>query len=232
MILDISTVLALFASLALFAQPVLLLLDEKSTDGSQEVVQTEVEVVLVDTEVKVQQSQELALHQVDLGVGEAEVGVALDGSVACPVLVLGGRIVEVLGRENQRREEDAVSGALHALGGGGKTLLETTEVDQSRHEGGNLDMRHGDQGDDELFQRGQVRIKDDGRGALRGSARRSQGEIVMLLADARVGGCAVDDLASLLGQVVDHLLADRQTDEVVHGLAVVVGGGGGRSHGG
>lgn len=57
----------------------------------------------------------MLFHQVDFGDGEAEVWVATDGCVTCPVLVLRRAVVEVLGREDERSEEYTMDCASHAL---------------------------------------------------------------------------------------------------------------------
>ena len=48
-----------------------------------------VEIVRVDAEVPVEEEEQLLLHEVDLSDGEAEVVVAANRGVLCPVLVLG-----------------------------------------------------------------------------------------------------------------------------------------------
>lgn len=47
------------------------------------------EVFFVDAEIPVQEEEELAFHEVDLGEGETEALVALHHSVPGPMLVLG-----------------------------------------------------------------------------------------------------------------------------------------------
>lgn len=109
-------------------------------DRRQEGFEMVVEVVGVDAEIPVEKEKELLLHEVDLGDGEAEVVVAPDGAVPGPVLVLGGRVVQVLGGKDERSQKDPVNGATHALGNGRETRFESAEVDQRRHERGDLHM--------------------------------------------------------------------------------------------
>lgn len=109
-------------------------------DGCQEGFQMVVEVVRVDAQIPVQEEEELLLHQVDFGDGKAKVVVAANGTVPGPVLVLGRRVVEVLGGEDERGQEDAVDGAAHALCDGRETRFESAQVDERGHEGGDLDM--------------------------------------------------------------------------------------------
>ena len=66
-------------------------------------------------------------------VEKPQVGWAGTAVVAGPVFVFGGGVVEVLGGEDERREEDAVHGAGHALGDGGEPGLQSGEVDEGGH---------------------------------------------------------------------------------------------------
>jgi hypothetical protein len=65
------------------------------------------ELRLFDTQVVVEEVQQLLLHQVDLGERE-------ESTVLLPVHVLWRRVVKVLGGTDEYGEEDSVSGALHA----------------------------------------------------------------------------------------------------------------------
>ncbi len=80
-------------------------------------------LLLGDGKVVVEQVQELLLHEVDLGLRE-HLG------VAAPVLVLGRRVVQVLGGDDERRKEDPVTGAGHALGDLGQAVSKALEVDE------------------------------------------------------------------------------------------------------
>lgn len=73
-------------------------------------------------------------------VGAGAASLVPDAGVACPVLVLRRAIVEVLGGEDEGCQEDAVGGAAQALCFGLKSGLEAVEVDQSGHQGGDLDI--------------------------------------------------------------------------------------------
>ena len=145
------------------------------------------QLVLLHLEVKVEQEQELTLHQVDLEEGE-------DGPVPSPVLVLRARVVEVLGRDDQGREEDAVAGGVHSVGDLGKARLEAVEVDESAKESGNLHVGLGDEDGDERLERGRGGVLDlgessPGRRGWRGRKAR------------RGGRAALNDLDSFLSNV-------------------------------
>lgn len=117
-----------------------------------------VKILGVDAEVPVEEKQKLLLHEVDLSNGETEVVVAAYSAVASPVLVLWGRVVEVLGCKDERSKEDAVGGAFHALGDRREARPEARKVDQACHQSGNLDVRTLDKGCDELFDGWQERF--------------------------------------------------------------------------
>lgn len=57
-------------------------------DGCQEGFEVVVEIFRVDSEVPIEEEEELFFHEVHFGDGEAEVRKAPDGGVTCPVLVL------------------------------------------------------------------------------------------------------------------------------------------------
>ena len=99
------------ALLGLHDTDALLVAQDLGADGRQEGVEVGVQVLLGDAQVPVQEEQELLLHQVDLGAREAKGLEAAHVGVVGPVLVLGRRIVEVLGGEDKGGQEDAVDGA-------------------------------------------------------------------------------------------------------------------------
>lgn len=126
-------------------------------DGCEEGLEVLVEVLVCDAQVPVEQEEHLLLHQVDLCEREAERLEAADGAVARPVLVFGRRVVEVLGGEDERGEEDAVHGAAHAFCDGGQAALEACQVDEGGHERGDLHVAAVDEGGDELLEGGEWR---------------------------------------------------------------------------
>lgn len=107
------------------------------------------ELLLFDSEIVVKKVEELLLHQVDLGLREKS-------SVLGPVLVLGRRVVEVLGGDNEGSEEDTVTGAMHALGDARKPRPQALQVDESAEQGGHLDVGALDEECDKGFQTGKA----------------------------------------------------------------------------
>ena len=92
-------------------------------DWRKEGLEVLVQVVRVDPQIPVEQEQQLLLHQVYLRQGETEVLEAPHHAVAGPMLILRRRVIQVLSREDERREEDAVNRASHALGHRRQLLL-------------------------------------------------------------------------------------------------------------
>jgi hypothetical protein len=127
-------------------------LSEPGSDGVEEGLEVEEEVLFCDPGVPIQEVQHLPLHQVDLGQRKPEAVVSLDAAIVCPVLVLRTRVVEVLGCEDEGGEKYSVDGATHALCYWWKTGLETSEVHEGAHERGDLDLGSVDEGGDEGFE--------------------------------------------------------------------------------
>jgi hypothetical protein len=115
--------LALLLGLALF-------LLHAMTDRSEERLQISQKVLLGDTSLPIQQEEQLTFHQVDLGQREAKSFESLHSGVPSPVLVLGARVIQVLGGEDERGEEDPVDCASHALGNRWQTGSKTAQVHQ------------------------------------------------------------------------------------------------------
>lgn len=174
-------------------------------DGAKERLKVLQQLVLLDSEVVVEQVEELLLHEVDLGLGEED-------TVPSPVLVLRRRVVEVLGCDNQGGKEDTMSCAMHALGNSWQTRLEAVEVDQCAKESGYLNIALLDQPANEGLQTGQARgLRSPGRvgqcrcEALGRSGRRS--------VDA-LRGLALDDVGGLYCKVSDHVIGYPLASEV------------------
>ena len=98
---------------------------ELGTDGREEGLKVGVQILRSDAEVPVQEEEELLFHQVDFCDGEAKSFVAADCRVSSPVFVLGRRVVEVLGSEDEGGKKDPVNGATHAFCYWGKPRLQT-----------------------------------------------------------------------------------------------------------
>jgi len=85
------------------------------SDWCQEWLKMGVKILWPDSQIPIEQEQELLLHQIHLGDGETEVGKAADRSVSSPVLVLGRRVIQILRGEDEGSQEDPVHCASHAL---------------------------------------------------------------------------------------------------------------------
>lgn len=77
------------------------------------------EVLLGNSKVPVQQEQQLLLHEIHFGVGKPKPLTILHQRITRPVFVLRGRVVQVLGGENESGQEDAMNSTPHALGNRG-----------------------------------------------------------------------------------------------------------------
>ena len=87
-----------------------------STDRCEEGLEMGVKILRSDLQIPVQEEQKLFLHQVDLCKREAKALISSHRRIPSPVLVLGGRIVQVLGRQDERGQKDPVNSAPHTLG--------------------------------------------------------------------------------------------------------------------
>lgn len=85
-----------------------------------------------------------------------------ESGVACPVLVLRRRVIEVLCSDNEGGKEDAVSCARHALGGRGKTRSQALKVDEGGEKGGDLNIGLLHKDGDESFKRRKSRVDREG----------------------------------------------------------------------
>lgn len=112
-----------------------------------------VEIVLSNSEVPIKQPEKLLLHEIDFRQAEAKIVEATNACISSPVLVLWRGIVQVLGSEDQRGEEDAVRCALHSFGDRRQTLLQSTEIDKRGHQRRNLYVRLLNKGVDEELKR-------------------------------------------------------------------------------
>jgi hypothetical protein len=168
------------------------------------------EICLGDAEVKVEEGEELLLHEVHLADGE-------DGRMGGPVLVLRRLVVQVLGCNDECGQEDTMASAVHALGSNGELVLEALEVDKGGQQGRGLDIGVKDQEPDKV-----VEGRDDnGRGLLAAA---------VVVHSRTVGGCVwgrrevirvvggwrratLNDCASVVGNMINHLLGDRAAKE-------------------
>lgn len=85
-------------------------------DRSEERLKVGEEILICDSQIPVKEEEELLFHQVNFCDGEAEAVEAFHRRIPSPVFVLGRAVIQVLGREDERGEEDAVDSATHSFG--------------------------------------------------------------------------------------------------------------------
>lgn len=85
-------------------------------DGGEEGLKVGEEILSSDSQIPVEKEEELLLHEVNFCNGEAETLEALHRRIPSPVFILGRAVIQVLGREDKRGEENAVDGATHSFG--------------------------------------------------------------------------------------------------------------------
>lgn len=86
------------------------------------------EIFLCDAKIEVEEVEQLPFHQIDFCKAKAKTIITLHVCVSCPVLVFRTGIVQILCSEDQRRKEDSVYCAAHALCNRWKTRSESVEV--------------------------------------------------------------------------------------------------------
>lgn len=169
------------------------------------------ELVLLDSEVVVEQIEKLLLHEIDLGLRE-------ESGVVSPVLVLGRRVVEVLGGDDEGSEEDTVTSAVHALGNARQPRPQALQVNKGAEEGGHLNVGPLDEQSDEGLQAGKAVDLELARWV-----GLSRGDGTCWCGRRRIGRLcrtALDDVGSLIGEVDNHLAGDGALDEVGDGGVV------------
>lgn len=113
--------------------------------------------------------------------------------------------------------------------------MQSGEVDEGGHEGGDLDVRSVHEGLDEDFEGGESVAVAGGQGVVGGDVGerrgggRSGGESFVGTAGAGLRAAA-DDLGCFLGQVADHGAGDGELDEVIERGFALSGGRGWSSH--
>jgi hypothetical protein len=112
--------------------------------GTQEGLEISEEVLLSDEQVPVEEEEELAFHEIDLGEREAKIVVSPHCGITGPMFVFGAGVIKLLGGKYERSKENAVDSAAHALGDWRQTRTQTTEIDQTAHESGYLHLRPSD----------------------------------------------------------------------------------------
>ena len=85
-------------------------------NGSEEGLKVGKEILIGYSQVPVKEEEKLFFHQVNFCDGEAETLEAFHRRIPSPVFILGGAVVQILGRKDERCEEDAVDRATHSFG--------------------------------------------------------------------------------------------------------------------
>lgn len=97
-----------------------------------------------DAKIVVEKVEQLAFHQVGLGLGE-------EGGISRPVLVLWRRVIQVLCSDDENSKEDAMSGARHAFCCRWESRTQTLEVDKRAKQSGDLNVALRNKDGDESF---------------------------------------------------------------------------------
>lgn len=84
-------------------------------NGSEEGLKMAIEILVCYSQIPVEEEKELLFHKVNFCDGEAETLEAFHRRIPSPVFILGGAVIQVLGREDERCEKNAVDGATHSL---------------------------------------------------------------------------------------------------------------------
>ena len=188
-----------------------------TTDRNQQGLEMQQEILLRDTGLPIHQEQQLPLHEVHFRHREPKPTIPLDGGIPGPVLVLGTGVVEVLRGQDQAGQEDAMNGAAHALGDGGQTGAQTSQIDQGGHERGCLHLGASDERCNEDFDRGQWWYRGipniDIRAVVQGG--RARGRWLLI---GQHGRFTADDQRCLTSQMRDHVAVDRERHEFLEGF--------------
>lgn len=173
-------------------------LDQLLLDWNQELTDLLDHVFIGNSNVPVQEVEQLSLHQVDVLQRKKPIG------VLSPMDIFRRRIVVEFGSEDQTTQEDAVSGTRQALSVLWKLQLQLVQVNKSSHQCACVDIGVADQATDECHQRGQGLLA---RGALNGFILSTR-----------------NHLQRCHDQFVDHLMGDWTLNEDAKSFQVGRGG--------
>lgn len=91
-------------------------------------------IFVFDSDVPVQQVNQLSLHEVDIFNVEQAIG------VFGPVFVFGARVIVEFARQDQAAQQDSVSGARQALSILGQFVFQFLQVNEGSHQGTGVDI--------------------------------------------------------------------------------------------
>ena len=86
------------------------------TYGSEEGLKVVEEILVGYSQIPVEEEEKLLFHKVNFGDRETETLVAFHRRIPSPVFILRGAVIQVLGRQDERSEENAVDCATHPFG--------------------------------------------------------------------------------------------------------------------
>ena len=86
------------------------------TNGSEEGLKVDKEMLIGYPQIPVKEEEKLFFHQVNFCDGEFETLKAFHLRIPSPVFILWGAVIQVLSRKDERCEKDAVDRATHSLG--------------------------------------------------------------------------------------------------------------------
>lgn len=92
-------------------------------DRSEERLKVGKEILTCDSQIPVKEEKELLFHEINFCDGEAKAFEAFHRRIPSPVFILGRAVIQVLGREDKRGEENAVDGTTHSFGDRRQPLL-------------------------------------------------------------------------------------------------------------
>ena len=85
-------------------------------DGGEEGLKVSEEILVCDSQIPIEEEEELLFHEINLRDGKAETLKAFHRRISSPVFILGRAVIQILGREDERSEENSVDGATHSFG--------------------------------------------------------------------------------------------------------------------
>lgn len=85
-------------------------------DGSEEGLQVGEKILVCDSQIPVQEEEELLFHEVNFCDREAETLEAFHRRIPSPVFIFGRAVIQIFGRKDERGEKNAMDSATHSFG--------------------------------------------------------------------------------------------------------------------